>query len=1023
MNLIRPFVRRPVMTSVFVVLMVFVGIYGYMDLGMALSPKVDLPLVLVITSYPGAGPTEVETVLTKPIEDAVAQVEGIKKIESYSQEGSSVVLIWLEYDVDTAGATLAVSNRVRAIQNTLPEDAYDPIIEKYDINAEPFLTLVVTSHLPPEQAYDLVEEKIQRRLTQIQGLARAEIRGGVKREVQVYLDPARMIHFGLSVGTVMGAIAANTENDPSGHVARGSKETSLRVLGQFQTPQGLGEIRLPLGQGASVRLGEVARIVDGTEEARSLARYDGKTAIMVECSNAANANVVNLGKEIHRLLDKIRPDLPPGMDVLVADDESTFIKSAVENVFSNMFQGIIYTALTLFLFFQRMSIMTLVALTMPTAIMGTFVFMKWSSMTMNMMSTLGLAISVGMLVNNAILVLENIFRFRHLGHDPLVAAEEGTGEIWLAVLATTATNLGVFIPVAFMGGIAGQFLKDFALTVVFSTVLSLWVSLTLVPTLAARIGDRPPSRLSRGLTDWWLWLYQGIEDLHHILVTRAVRHPWGTLLIFALLFGGAGALVPRMGMEFVPKADRGVVTIGLELPTDASLAQTDAMTRRVEAHVRTLPHVEHVDATVGRRGVNQGRVRVYLQDVEGRPSTFEVADRLRPFLAGLPDVTATVAGAAHGGGGPGRPIEINITGDDLGKINAIASQVLDIVRATPGAVDADTSWKLGRPELQFSPKRWKLGQVGLSVEQIATTVRAFVAGKRAGVFRSDGKEYDIVVRMEPKNVESIFQIPDLPVAVAGGFLPLRELADFSFGAGPTEIQRKDRQRSVAVEANVAGRSVGDVFGDIQKRLGEVKLPPGYRLMVGGEVEDMQENFRYLYIALGMAVGLTFLITAAIIESYLFSLIIMLTVPLSAIGVVPLMVAMNTAMSIYGLLGVVMLVGVVVNNAIVVIDYAEHLRRHEGWNPREGIVEACKVRLRPIIMADATSIVAMIPLALGMGEGGVYRAPMAIVVIGGLFAGGTLALFAIPPVYDRVWAGRQWFSRRRRKKGAVPVASE
>ena len=325
MNLIRPFVRRPVMTSVFVVLMVFVGIYGYLDLGIALSPKVDLPLVLVITRYSGAGPAEVETVLTKPIEDAVAQVEGIKKIESYSQEGSSVVLVWLEYDVDTAEATLAVSNRVRAIQNALPEDADDPVIEKYDINAEPFLTLVVTSNLSPERAYDLVEDKIQRRLTQLQGLARAEIQGGIKREIQVYLDPARMIHFGLSVGQVMAAIAANTENDPSGHVAQGSKEMSVRVLGQFQTPRGLEEIRLALGHGASVRLGEIARIVDGTEEVRSFARYDGKTAILVECSNAPNANVVNLGRDIRRLLDKIRPELPSGVEVLVADDESTFV--------------------------------------------------------------------------------------------------------------------------------------------------------------------------------------------------------------------------------------------------------------------------------------------------------------------------------------------------------------------------------------------------------------------------------------------------------------------------------------------------------------------------------------------------------------------------------------------------------------------------------------------------------------------------------------------------------------------------
>lgn len=1018
MGFLRAFIRRPVMTSVFVLLAVVIGIYSYSKLGIALLPKVDIPVVVVATRYSGAGPSEIETLVSKPIEDACSQVEGVDKIESYSLEGVSYVVVSFQYEIDISEANLDVSNRIKAISALLPEDADEPVVEKYDINAQPFMTLAVTSSLPPEFAYDIVEDKIQRRITQLQGLAKAEILGGLKREIQVHLDPSRLNQYGLTLLDVSRALEDNNFNDPSGHIAQGGRELSVRVVAEVDEPQQLGAVSIPLGEGQSIRVGDLGRIVDTTEERRGSARYDGQEAIFVECVATPNTNIVKLSRELRKVLEDAKRDLPEGFILLITDDDSDFIAGAVRNVFRDMGIGVVLTGLILFLFLRRFSVTLVVALTMPTAIVATFMLMFAADISMNVMSTLGLAISIGILVNNSILIIENIFRYREMGYDPMEAAEKGTGEIALSVLSTTFTNLGVFIPVAFMEGIVGQFLRDFALTVVFATLFALWVAMTFTPMTAARVRYGEPSRLSRFLTGWWEWLYEGFEELHEILVIRAVRHPWLTLLLFGVLFAGSVSLIPRLGVEFFPKADRGRVSIDMELPNVASLAYTESVTAKVESFAGTLPHVRAVEVLTGGRGsssgVNNSRVRIFMDDEPDRPSTFEIADMVRPFLATLPDVTSSVSAAAHGGGGPGKAIQISVIGEEIGQLNSIADRVKEILRETDGVVDVDTNWRLGRVELQLAPKRWRLGQMELAVDDIANTVRGFITGKKGGVYRTGDTEYDIMVKLDPIRVDSIFKVPDLPVQTRKGFMPLRELADASYGTGPTSIYRKDRVRSVTVEADVTGRSVGEAFGDIRPGLAELELPRGYRFSYGGELEDIQENFRFLGIAFGMAIVLTFLMIAAIIESYIFALAIMLTVPLSLIGAVPMLLLTKTAISLYGLLGMIMLVGLVVNNAIVVVDYAERVRRM-GHAPREAVIEACRIRLRPIVMADVTSIIAMTPLALGLGTGGPYRAPMALVVIGGLIAGGTLALFVIPPVYDRIWALREWHARRHEER--------
>ncbi|MDD2206429.1 MAG: efflux RND transporter permease subunit [Aminobacterium sp.] len=1002
MKFLRVFIERPVFTSVTVLLAVVLGLYSYFNIGVALVPDVDIPVVSVMTAYSGAGPSEIELLVSKPIEDAVSKVEGVKRIRSYSLEGVSFVVVEFEYNVNISEATMDISNRVKAISATLPDDSEDPVTEKFDINAFPFMTIAISSNLPPEYAYDIVEDKVQRRLTQIQGVASAEILGGLQREIHVYLDPVKLYQYKISPEKIIQVLNANNVNDPSGHIIQGRKERSVRVLGEVKDPDELEDIRISLEGTTSIRLGDVGQIVDTTEEPRGYAKYEGKEAILIDCIATPGSNVVEVSDRIRSELEDIIPFLPTGFEVTITDDISTFIREAIRNVFRDMLIGILLTGLVLFLFLQRFSLTFVVAAAMPTAVISTFIPMYISDITMNMMSTLGLAISVGILVNNSILVLENIYRFRDLGEEAFVASEKGTADIALSVFSTTATNLGVFIPVAFMKGIAGQFLQDFALTIVFATIFSLWVAMTLTPMVAARVPyGTEPSDFSRKATAWWSWLYSKFDKAHDVLVDKALDHNYLTLGLFALAFLASLFLVPFLGVEFIPRVDRGLMEISLELPSASSLAYTEEVTEKVEKYVRSLSGVKAIEIAVGGSrsevGVNRSRLKVVLTDDPKRPSSFELAERLREYFAVIPDVTASISASVSGGGSPGKPIQILISGENIGELNKIAGQVMEKMRQTQGVVDVDTNWRLGRPEFQILPIPWKLGLLGISVRDVTETVRNYITGKKAGVFRVEGKEYDIVSLLDFQRRSSLNKIEEFPIATPSGFVPLSSLAEFTYGVGPTSILRSDRIRAITIEADVNGRSVGSAFEEIQDKIHEISLPTGYRFSFAGEVEDIQENFYYLYVAFGMAIILTFLMIAAILESYLYAFVIMITLPLSAIGVIPFLYFTRTAVSLYGLLGVVMLVGLVVNNAIVIIDYAEKSRKG-GLAPREAIRQACLVRLRPIIMADLTSIIAMIPLALGLGAGGPYRAPMAIVVIGGLIAGGTLALFAIPPIY-------------------------
>ncbi|NLB83663.1 MAG: efflux RND transporter permease subunit, partial [Synergistaceae bacterium] len=996
MGLISISIRRPVLTLVIVILAVLLGLAGMKGMGISLLPKIEVPFVSVVTRYTGAGPVDMETLVSKPLEDAISQVQGSRRIESTSLEGLSYVFVEFDPDINLADAALDVANRVRTV--SLPEDADDPVVRKFDINARSFMSVVFTSTLPPQRARDILEDRVQRQLTQVVDVADVSLYGGLTREIHVELDPVALGSLGLNIRQVTNILSSGNYSSPSGRITLGDQESILRVVGESASVVEIENVQIPLPNGVSVRLADIGTVTDDTAEVRRLARYGGLDSFILSLTAVPDGNVVKASRAAREMLDRILLTLPPGFTMAIPFDDGEFIASSIWNVFRDMITGTALTAFILFLFLRRLSVTLLVAIVMPTAIIATFMPMVLAGYTLNIMTTLGLAISTGILVNNSILVIENIIRYKEMGYHPIEAAERGTKEIAIAVLSTTATNLGVFIPVALAGGRMGQFFNPFAMTVVFSTLFSLWVALTFTPMLAARIGSSSgPSRGSRLLTGWWQWLYEGFEDLHHVLVKSAVGHPWLALLLFGGLTAGSVLISNRIGFQFFPSSDEGQVSISMETSASASLAMTDRLVRQVESHVLSLPHVKGVDAVIGgggsRSGLNRATMRIYLDDAPDRPSSFAFAAPLRPLLASLPDLKASVTAGGGRGGVRGKTIQVVVRGDETEVLNALAMKVMTVLRGVEGVVDVDLDWRTGRPEIQMIPDRLRMGRLNFSTEALSDILRGYVTGLKAGVFREKGKEYDILVKLRSEEVSSPFQLPDLPFSTSAGFVSLRDLADLKDTMGPTQILRKDRQRSITVDGNVSGTTVGEAYREIKPRIDEIPLPPGYRITYAGEIQSIQDNFGPLNFALGLAVLLTFLLIAAILESFLFAFVIMLTVPLSVIGVVPALILTKTPMSIYGLMGVIMLVGLVVNNAIVIIDYAEIVRK-EGKDPAEAIIEACRVRLRPIIMADVTSIIAMVPLAIGAGDGGSFRSPMAIVAIGGLVAGGVLALLAI-----------------------------
>ncbi|MDR2529237.1 MAG: efflux RND transporter permease subunit [Synergistaceae bacterium] len=1006
---IRFCIRRPVFTWCGVIIFLLLGWTSYTTLGVTLYPSVEFPFVLVQTRYEGASPNEIEQMVSKPLEDALADLEGLKTITSYSQDSVSLLAVEMQAGANPDLALVDVNNKVKAQAQRLPDGVDDPICLKFDLNAQPFLTASFTSTLPEKDAKKFIDDRIKPLVARVGGVGQVQITGGRDREIQIVLDPVALSDYNVTYQQICAIVAANNITNPSGYITHDTDEISLRLVGEFNEVDQLENIIIPTAKGDPIPLALLGRVVDGETDVRAIARANGESVVQLQISPRANADVVNAGREVKRALERALKPLPD-FKLTYTHDDTAFVETSVKNVIRDTAIGIVLTAVVIYLFLRRLSATFIVAVSMPVAFMATFVPMQGLGYSLNLMSTLGLALSMGTLVMNSILIIENIYRYRDMGYEPFEAAEKGTEEISVSVLAGVLTNLGVFMPVALMHGIAGQFLAPYAVTILYATLFSLWVTMSVTPCMAARVKtSKEIPLLGRLLTGWWNWLYEGFKDMFMLLLRRSTRHPILTLVIFGGLMTGTLKLGGLIGTEFMPVSDDGTITIDLTLSNSASIEETDKKTRVVERFIETLPekrYIQNVVSTIGASmrssAIYKSSVSIYMREDPRRPSSQSVADKIRPFLATMEGVDYVLLAARRGFSDP---IEIRIKGEDMSVLYSIAEEVKARGRLIPGIRDLFIQTEMGKPELQISPIRWRLSPLGLNISDLASTVRGYLIGKEAGKFRSGGFEYDIKARLDRQKAGDIYTVSDLPIMTSYGLVPLKEMADVSWKDAPTEIRRIERERAVVITGNVRYITAGEGNDRLREMLSTMEFPEGYSFSLGGEAEDMAEDFAELFRAMAIAVFITYIVVAAIMESWAYAFIILLTVPMALIGVIPAMLVAGESLSLFALIGMIMLIGMVVNNAIVVVDYAETLRRDENVHPYTAIEQASETRFKSLVMAIATSVVSLIPLAMSTGNGAGMRSPIAVVAIGGLIAGGFLALLAIPAAYRIYWMVR------------------
>ena len=1035
MSMISGAVHRPVTTIMGTLIVVLLGTVAALQLPVDLMPEVSYPTLTVRTNYPNVGPQEVEDLVTRPIENAVAAIAGVETITSTSAEGDSSVRVSFTWGTDLDAAAEEVRSRVDRIRGTLPEEADTPSVFKFDLAAFPIVFLGVAS--PTLEATELrqfTEERIQRRLERVPGVASVDIRGGLRRQVQVNLDRDRMLALGLSADRITRLLREENLNRPAGKVEEGNLDLYLRTVGEYRTPEEIGSTVVTVRDGTPIYLRDVAEVKAGVEEITTLTRINGEPGVRLAINKQAGSNTVEVADGILAEVERLNLDFPE-VRVQPIIDTSQYIRQAMSNVGSNALIGGVLATIVLFFFLRSFRSTLVIAVVTPISVLATLALVYFNGYTLNIMTFGGLALGVGMLLDNAVVVLENIFRKREEGLPILRAAVEGTQEVAAPLIATTITTMVVFLPIVFMRGMAGVMYRQLAVVVAFSQAASLVVGLTLIPVLAARLlarGEAHPTPHA----PWLRRFYARSEAFLAALEERYRRGIAWALAHRAQVVGGAAALfvasllvVPFIGSELMPQTDEGEVRINAEMSVGTKLEVMDRTFREIERVVAAeVPEARKMLTSIGgggwrASGQHSGDVRVTLAPKSERErSSTEIADALRERLSGLPGVKVRaregsglfILNMAFGGGDEGLTVEVR--GEDLEAGFELAERTRAALQTIPILTDVRIARDPGRPERVMRINRDKLAQLGLSMQQVAEVIETNLAGSRATVLREAGREVDIVVRLAEPDRVRLADIDQVSLVAAGGeSVPLRTVVEVGVSRGPVIIDREDQERVIPVTATlVAGEDLGTAAEAARAALREVPVPDGHAVILGGEYEEQQKASRQLLMALALALLLVYMVMAAEFENLLDPFVVMFSVPMAAIGVFFTMWLTQTTFNIQSYIGMILLIGIVTNNAIVLIDYVNLLRRRDGMELHEAVVEGGRRRLRPILMTTAATVLGLIPLALGIGEGAEVQASMARVVIGGMTVSTLITLLLVPVVYTTI---SEWQDRRAARRSA------
>ncbi len=1011
-------VRRPVLTTMVTLIVVVIGATSLSRLRIDLLPDIELPTLTVRTQYEGASPEVMERLVTQIVEEIVATVPGIEQMTSVSSEGRSDVRVTFTWGTDLDVVAQDVQARLDDEVGELPDDVVRPRVNKFDISSFPVVIVGISSDLDPVELTELIDKRVRYRFAQVPGVAQADLWGGYTREVRIELDREQLVSLNLPLNEVMAAIRDANLDLPTGTIERGRYEVTLRAPAEFADLDEVRDTVVAVRDGAPITLGQIAKVNDTYEKLNRIVRVNGTKGLRIGIRKQADANTVEVSRNILEEIEAVNREFPQ-IKVIPVVNQGNFIERSIQNVSNSVMYGGLLAAFVLLFFLRNLRSTVVIMLSIPISIIATFALVYFGGFTLNLMTLGGLALGVGMMVDSSIVVLENIFRRRDEYHEsPHEAAVRGAEEVGPAIVASTLTTLVIFLPLVFIRGVSGVLFQELAYVIVFSLICSLLVALSLVPMLASKL-LREPERDAKARQGRLSALgaradraFRRFDEGYRDLLRRALRHRFVTIAVAFVMLAGSLALVPLIGTEFLPPSDEGEVRVTGEMEVGTRLGLVDRQTKKMEAIVldairdKTVAWTTNVGSSYRSGSSARGQMRItLLPATEREASNTEVAAMLRKKLEGQIAGMTIRTRAPQGqfllerlvGGDEGLAVEVR--GYDLETLDLLAGQVMDAIEDIPGITDIDADREPGVPQEVLRVDRDKAADMGLTVRQVTEALETAVAGRRAGEYRAAGNSYRILVQLADAEDLSIDEILQLTLATPSGeHAALSNFVASSPGRGPVLINRKDQQRLVTVRANVAGRDTGSVAADVQRELDVIARPVGYDLHIAGDYEEQQEAFNELIVSLVLALVLVYMVMACQYESLRDPLVVMFSVPLAAIGVLITLFLTNTTLNVQSYIGCIMLGGIVVNNAILLVDQAGHLRS-EGMKTAEAIAEAGRRRLRPILMTTLTTILGLIPLALGIGEGADAQAPLARAVVGGLAASTLITLVLIPVVYS------------------------
>ncbi len=1026
-------IKRPVVATVMMLTLVTLGLFSVRRLPIDLMPSVEIPVLSIIVEYPGASPEAVEREVSRKIEESINSIAGIKHIQSVSREGFATIIAEFELEVKINDVSQEARAKINTIRRELPAGIADPVIQKFDFQSMPIISLAVRSRsMAPQDLTAIADRTVKRRMESIQGVARARLVGAADREVTVEIDPARLSALGMGIDEVVGGLASENVNTPLGRLTHGRTEMPLRISGKPTEVEGFKSMVISRRGGQPVRLSDVADVRDGVEEQRSLALVDGEPTVAIDITKQTAANIVAVVDTVRAAVDELNARMPAGVEIEVVRDSSGFIREAVADVEMTLILGALLTVFIVFLFLNSWRSTVITGLTLPISVISAFIVMYFLNMTLNMLTLMALSLAIGLLIDDAIVVRENIVRHIELGEDHFEAARKGTDEIGLAVLATSMSIIAVFVPVAFMKGVAGRFFYQFGITVAFAVAVSLFVSFTMDPMLSSRWHD--PDILRQGKRSRWHkpldafndW-FDRMADGYKRVIGWALDHRGGVSLVAVVAFAAGIGVLAVLPTEFLSHMDQGEFAVRFQSAPGSSMAETRGRLTQVLKALSESREIQFTYASIGAGEsdtVRDATVFVKLVPRAERERTLrQFVHDTRVRLEKIPGVQLWVLEESDAFR---KPLQILIQGDDIATLKRYAAAVKRELYSVPGIVDIAAAMENDLPEYRLTVDRERAAATGLGSSALASTVGVLVGGQVVSTYEDEqGEAINVRVRLPESLRGDVRQVADLKVSVPSQtgtvLVPVADLVTFTRASSAAEISRRDLARQVTVDASLDGLPLGSAGRLAMAAASRVAMEPGYRMVLGGETEMMVESFQYMGEALVLAIIFVYLILAAQFESFVDPLAIMLSLPLSVVGMAGMLALTGDTISLMSLIGLIMLMGLVTKNAILLVDYTKVLRRR-GLDRRAALITAGRTRLRPILMTTSAMIFGMLPLALALGEGGEFRAPMARGVIGGLITSTLLTLIVVPVVYSVLDDVVGWLFRRRKQAASVAATA-